>query len=230
MFAQGDEATEAQQQIARYTYLEPDGSLWRQTALEEFTYDSLDRLSRIIEKEIKGNDWAYRRRTDYVYPNDSTEIEQVLEWNEEWHPIIRTTRVKNSAGQILSEEIEEMDKDWELATRGKFRYTADGKLLEKIYQTFTDNKWVNADMTLYVWDARGRIQTEVFHHWKNFNWVTAQKTEYTYQGISDQIARTTTGNSRKIYSYQQGRLDNWLYQEQENDQWVDKIKRVIAYR
>ena len=178
----------------------------------EFEYDDESKIINELVFHSIGNGWLNLYSDFYYYDEIGNRVLDVLlDWNI---------------------------NHWDTTGRINYTYTPEGKLFQYIFQSFSDQVWLNEFRETFAYDSNGNRINTLNEVWIENKWQNRHRVENYYSNTNQQDSllfqmwlNNDWQNFSKTYFYydiQSGFLDSFLAKIWSGGDWINYLRRIIS--
>ncbi|WP_081867679.1 T9SS type A sorting domain-containing protein [Hymenobacter sp. IS2118] len=181
------------------------------------------------------NRWDSAIKMETVYDANGRPAQETSSDSVTAVPVIRSLYTYTAQGQpaSITQQVWGIiaNNTWGNAGRQLYAYDAQGRETQSTQQTWTNNAWANTDRYLTTYDARGNETEFLQQTWNGSAWRTeyGSQTDYTYNAagvLLEEIDKEWDNGvfrleDRTVYTLVNGQWRTVLYQERDNNAWVN---------
>jgi hypothetical protein len=194
---------------------------------------------QILCSFLQDEEWVVYARDTYTYDNQGimTNFAEDYWAMDSWIPAYRSTTTLDNGhvAQILTESFDYESSSWMNEEKTSLSW-ADGNIATIIYQTWTNDAWLNDDNTAYTYDANGIAYLQIDMIWGDNSWTNNLRTTDTING--DIISHETTEewiqngwvlSGQVLFTISGNRYTQLLEQSFDGTNWVDESRTTLSY-
>ena len=216
-------------------------SIWVNTKLNIFTYNSAGQILTEIDQTWNINAWNNSNRLTYIYSDSGKLFTNIQEqWIvNAWVFLDRKLNTYDNSGNLIITLFQYwLNNSWTNSAQYISTYSSSGKILTELDQTWVNNAWFNLGNTSDTYDPAGNLITNIQQNWSGTEWDNSEKSDYYFDPAGkiylqeDHIWMDSSWTQLNLFTYTYDNSDNliqYVYENWGNQAWQFNYQEFYTY-